>query len=75
MASRPSQRRRVVLSIGSSDEDRRIDDMIRYLTGDGAPSLSDWEEEFIDSVKEQWEHRGSLTDRQIEKLEQVYDKH
>ena len=34
--------------------------------------LSKWEEDFVESVSEQFARRGSLSDRQIEILERIY---
>ena len=35
-------------------------------------SLSAWEEGFLASVSDQLQHRGSLTENQMEKLEAIY---
>jgi len=37
-----------------------------------AKGLTKWEENFIESIKEQLEKRGTLSDRQIEILEKIY---
>ena len=34
--------------------------------------LHEWEREFLPSVREQFEAHGTLSDKQVEKLEQVY---
>ena len=34
--------------------------------------LTKWEEDFVTSVTDQFERRGSLSDRQIEILERIY---
>jgi hypothetical protein len=44
-----------------------IDDVSNY-----SMDLTPWEEDFIDSIAEQFEERGTLTDRQIEILERIY---
>jgi len=36
--------------------------------------LNDWEEEFYWSVKEQFEERGRLSEKQIAVLERIYEK-
>lgn len=36
--------------------------------------LTKWEQDFVESVKEQWEDRGELTDRQLEYLEKIWMK-
>jgi hypothetical protein len=35
-------------------------------------NLSTWEMEFVASVKEQFERRGTLSDKQIDVLERIY---
>jgi hypothetical protein len=37
-------------------------------------NLSKWEEDFIDSIKEQWQDRRSLSERQEEILERIYSE-
>jgi hypothetical protein len=37
-------------------------------------NLTEWETNFILSISDQFEMNGNLTDRQCEKLEQIYDK-
>lgn len=37
-------------------------------------NLSHWEQNFIESVSEQFDEKGNLTDTQCDKLEQIYDK-
>lgn len=34
--------------------------------------LTDWEEKFIESIKEQWISKGTLTISQYEHLEKIY---
>lgn len=34
--------------------------------------LTKWEEEFLTSINEQFEQRGTLSDRQFEILERIY---
>lgn len=34
--------------------------------------LTKWEEDFIDSVTDQFDHRGSVSDRQAEIIERIY---
>jgi hypothetical protein len=40
----------------------------------GGTNFSQWEREFLESVSEQYESRGSLTERQVEILAKLYDK-
>jgi hypothetical protein len=37
-----------------------------------AKKLSEWELTFLESIREQWEERQHLTDRQFEVLERIY---
>jgi len=37
-----------------------------------ARGLSKWEEEFVGSIADQFERRGSISDRQEEILERIY---
>ena len=36
--------------------------------------LSEWEQQFIDSISKQLEHGRSLTDKQRERLEQIWER-
>lgn len=36
--------------------------------------LSEWETNFLDSVYDQWERQVQLSEKQLEKLEQIYVK-
>ena len=36
--------------------------------------LTKWETDFVDSIHEQWDERGSITDRQEEILERIYSE-
>ena len=49
----------------------RIAHIFKYLEYD---NLTEWEDDFILSVSEQYEQKQSLTDRQIEVLESVFRK-
>jgi hypothetical protein len=44
------------------------------LECNGGPDLTDWEREFLESVREQYDDRGRLTIRQEEILQQIHDK-
>lgn len=34
--------------------------------------LTKWEADFVESLRDQWERRGSLSERQVEILERIY---
>lgn len=54
------------------DTDReRIKHLLNFIEPE---ELNDWENEFYFSVKEQFEQRGSLTDKQVAVLEKIYGK-
>lgn len=40
----------------------------------GGLKLSAWEEDFFDSIKEQFEDRGTLTDKQKAKLSEIWER-
>ena len=40
----------------------------------GGPGFSQWELEFLESIREQFDARGSLTERQQEILQGMYDR-
>jgi hypothetical protein len=52
-----------------SDIERMLEDCEQR-----SPKLSDWETDFIDSLSVQIGRGHSLTDKQIEKLEQVWER-
>ena len=39
---------------------------------EGGRGLSKWEEQFLESIRDQFDSRGSISDRQEEILEQIY---
>lgn len=41
---------------------------------DSLHRLNDWEKNFVESLQEQFEERGTLSDRQLEILERIYGK-
>ena len=40
----------------------------------GGPDFNAWELDFLDSVREQFEERGTLTEAQTDKLKTIWDK-
>ena len=40
----------------------------------GGINLNSWEEDFFDSIKEQFDISGELTEKQREKLTQIWDR-
>ncbi|OPZ22635.1 MAG: hypothetical protein BWZ03_00731 [bacterium ADurb.BinA186] len=59
-------------SIKVADENA-LDDVINAFEC-GDEDLSDWERDFIESVQEQWEDYGWLTDKQLEKILDIWRK-
>ncbi len=56
---------------------RRIRWMLEVLPERGASgwgALSDFEQEFLPSVREQFARRGTLSEKQYQILERIYDK-
>lgn len=52
----------------TDDELKMVRDLLDLDEG-----LNDWEIEFLDNLNNHWEHRN-LTDRQLEKLEEIHDR-
>lgn len=50
--------------------------IIHYMLDafDDKSNLTDWESNFIDSITQQFDDIGHLSDRQCEILERIYDK-
>lgn len=48
-----------------------IKNWIKTINDEGV-NLSDWETSFMESITEQFEQRGSISDRQEEILERIY---
>jgi hypothetical protein len=44
------------------------------VCNDRFTDLPKWEQYFIESISTQFDEKGTLSDRQTEKLEQIYDK-
>ena len=40
----------------------------------GGPDFTSWELDFLDSVREQFDERGTLTEAQTDKLKTIWDK-
>lgn len=60
------------------EEKRQTAHMLALLPEDGddpeRDRLTDWENNFLDSVRSQFENKGRLSDRQYIVLERIYDK-
>lgn len=52
------------------DQNKRVIDRVQYCIDNGA-ECNDWEESFLESVKDQLMQGRTLTDSQTEKLEQI----
>ncbi|MGD9749414.1 MAG: hypothetical protein AB7W59_00300 [Acidimicrobiia bacterium] len=51
-----------------------VKDAARIGTSRGGIELSEWEESFIESIEEQLDRKRTLSERQLEVLEKLYDK-
>ena len=40
----------------------------------GGPGFTTWEKDFLESIREQYDMRGTLSDRQQEILQEIWDK-
>lgn len=54
-------------------DENALEDVINALES-GDEDLSDWERDFVESVQEQWEDYGWLTDKQLEKILDIWHK-
>lgn len=54
--------------------DRDIEEVLAALQGQFAERLSPWETDFVASLAEQWEEEKSLSDKQREKLDEVFER-
>lgn len=53
----------------------RTREMILHMIGElqtPAKTLTKWEENFVSSISDQFDRRGSLSDKQFEILESIY---
>ena len=57
----------------TSEERDEVAGMIAQVA-DNSDQLNDWEREFIESISEQFDNRGSLSPKQKEILEKLYGK-
>lgn len=55
------------------DRGEAIEEMLASCT-DHIFKLSDWEQDFLISVQDQFERNGDLSQKQVDKLEQIYCK-
>lgn len=51
-----------------------IERMLNYLARQDDLNLSKWEEDFLESINDQFLQRGDLSTKQCEILERLYDK-
>ena len=53
---------------------RNHDEIEEMLTrcGDASSALTQWENNFIESINDDWTNRGWLSDAQYQKLEEIY---
>ena len=55
-------------------EPDEVEDVLEALRTHFVERLSPWEYDFLESVSRQWEEKGSLTDKQREKLDQIFER-
>ena len=53
------------------EEDELLKHMIETINGEGE-DLSDWEISFMESITDQWDRKGYLSDKQKEIVERIY---
>jgi len=54
-----------------TDTQKLIDSMLQALESP-SKALTKWEENFLESISEQYQTRGTLSDRQLEILDRIY---
>ena len=57
-----------------ANDHKRIEWLLLCVTSPDGVELNDWEHKFVESVEKQFKQRGTLSDGQYEKLEQVYER-
>lgn len=60
----------------TDDQQTEVQKMLDEISEDLSEwdNVTEWESDFMDSIREQWERRGTLTPKQIERLEDIYAK-
>lgn len=64
----------VAEEIQMSLENEEVEDVLAALRDHFLDRLSPWEYTFVESVSHQWDEKGSLTDKQREKLDQIFER-
>lgn len=60
--------------VGQGEEKRKQIAYVLSQCEDYTERLSEWERNFVESVTEQFERRGSLSEKQEDVLEKIYCK-
>ena len=58
-------------SLDSDYRFNRIEHIFKFIEYE---KLNDWEDRFVASVSDQFDKRGTLTDNQYDKLEEVFER-
>ena len=58
--------------LASCEEQAGFDDATRGPSTPRKPTFNKWERDFLESIQEQYDARGSLTDKQMGTLEDLY---
>ena len=61
------------MALAKGDREKQTEYMLSQCE-DCSERLTDWENSFIESVRDQFDRKGSLSERQIEVLETIYCK-
>lgn len=63
------------MTLAAGNRRLQIDSMLERVDDYFDDSLvTDWERNFIESISEQFDNRGDLSDKQVEILERIYYK-
>lgn len=60
--------------LDACEEQAEFDDATRGPSTPRKPTFNKWERDFLESIRERYEERGSLSDRQMEILEGLYER-
>ena len=55
-----------------TEDKKTVAEWIRMVNEESSKPLTKWEESFMESITDQFERTGSLSERQLEILERIY---
>jgi len=55
-------------------DDSQVEEVLEALEDHFSDQLTPWEFDFVASVREQWDERKTLTEKQRTKLDQIFER-